>query len=223
MDAARRYNVTLSGLSPLLMHHDNVPFSDVLKVWQKTPKNKKRSVAGDDRSPAWTWLGYCYHDGKQLIVPSDNSMTAIRDGAKLVPTGKRGGSFKSVSQSAIVCNEIGWPLISAKGAIPWPALEALMDEPDFSAHCAAATALGFELFVKRATIGMSKNIRVRPRLDSWTATGSLTVQDDRVSQEILESILSQAGAYAGLMDWRPSSRTPGQFGRFTVRIAPLPF
>lgn len=50
----RRYEVTLKGESPLLMHKDNIEFGERIKKWQKDPKNKDLSVAGDDRSPAWT-------------------------------------------------------------------------------------------------------------------------------------------------------------------------
>jgi len=66
-----QYQVTLKGLTPLLMHSDNLAFSERVTAWQKAPENKANSKAGDDRSPAWTWIGYLYHDGKH--VGSSNS------------------------------------------------------------------------------------------------------------------------------------------------------
>jgi hypothetical protein len=45
----------------------------------------------------------------------------------------------------------------------------------------------------------------------------LTVLDDMISTDVLANILTFAGAYAGLGDWRSSSpKSPGNFGKFTV-------
>jgi hypothetical protein len=75
------------------------------------------------------------------------------------------------------------------------------------------------LFVKRARIGNAKHVRVRPRFDSWSVSGTLTVLDDSITTDVLERILTHAGAYAGVGDWRPSSpKSPGPFGRFTSTV-----
>ena len=39
-------NIELTGTQPLLMHHDDVDWSERLKKWQMDPDNKDRSVAG---------------------------------------------------------------------------------------------------------------------------------------------------------------------------------
>ncbi|MCX7934978.1 MAG: hypothetical protein N3A66_06935, partial [Planctomycetota bacterium] len=62
----KQYRVRLTGLSPLLMHQDNLAFSEKVKQWQRDPANRELSMPGDDRSPAWTWLGYVYHDGRHI-------------------------------------------------------------------------------------------------------------------------------------------------------------
>src|SRR4030095_6788991 len=89
--AVRRYRVTWTGKTPLLMHRDSVEWADEMERWKAEPRNKAVSKAGDARPPAYRWLGCLYHDGTHIVVPSDNIMTAIRDGASLVPTGRRGG------------------------------------------------------------------------------------------------------------------------------------
>lgn len=217
-----RYKITLTGERDLLLHHDNIDFSERVKKWQKDPANRAKSVAGDDRSPAWSWIGYLYHDKKQLVIPSDNLMTVLREGAKRVSTGKRGGTFKSQSQSSILINEESWPLLVNGESVDWMEVVNLGDEEDFEKHQKVVAGFGFELFVKRAKIGNAKHVRVRPRFQNWSCSGTVTILDDTITKDTLEMILSQAGRFAGLGDWRPSSpKSPGPFGTFTATVEEL--
>lgn len=218
----KRYKITLTGERDLLLHHDNIDFSERVKKWQKDPANRAKSVAGDDRSPAWSWIGYLYHDKKQLVIPADNLMTVLREGAKRVSTGKRGGTFKSQSQSSILINEEWWPLLINGISVPWSDIATLGDEEQFEVHQSEAERLSFELFVKRAKIGNAKHVRVRPRFQNWSCSGTVTILDDTITKDTLEMILSQAGRFAGLGDWRPSSpKSPGPFGTFTATLEEL--
>ena len=215
-----RYKITIKGERDLLLHHDNIKFGERVKKWQVT--NRSKSVAGDDRSPAWTWIGCLYHDKDHIVIPSDNLMTVLREGAKRVGTGKRGGTFKSQSQSSILINEADWPLLVKGNLVKWSDILALGDDEDFENHKALAISLGFELFEKRAKIGNSKHIRVRPRFQEWQCSGTVTLLDDTITKEILQEILTQAGRFAGLGDWRPSSpKSPGPFGVFTATVEEL--
>jgi len=213
----KRYEVTINGVTPLLMHMDNIKWGERVKLWSKDPANKSKSVAGDDRSPAWTWLGYCYHTDR-LIIDSDNLMTMFRDAGKKCPAARGKGSLKAATQSGIVIDQIGWPLVSAKGEIEWKVLEELVDENDFAIHEETAVELGFELFVKRAKIGQAKHVRVRPRFDKWSANGSITVLDDNLSKSTIETLLAQGGRYIGLCDWRPGCPASGRYGMFDSKI-----
>ena len=103
-------------------------------------------------------------------------------------------------------------------------IEALMDEDEFDAHLEAVKGMGFDLLVKRAKVGTSKHIRVRPMFKSWALVTTLVVPDPKESgltREVLQKILDKAGSLCGLGDWRPSSRTPGQFGRFKATVEPV--
>ena len=40
----RKYAVEIEGLSPLLMHNDNLEWSDNLKKWRNDPANKKKGT-----------------------------------------------------------------------------------------------------------------------------------------------------------------------------------
>jgi hypothetical protein len=214
------FGVTITGVTPLLMRRDDVQWREDMDRWLKVPENKKASKAGDDRFPAYRWLGSCYQDGAVLGIPSDNLMTLLREGAaKVASGGKNGETFKRMSQSCLVIDQIQWPLIGGKGAIKWPKLYALIEESDFSAHCEAAQAAGFELWAKPAKVGTSKHVRVRPRFNEWSASGTITSLDPRLTMETVTDILRIGGQFCGLGDWRPSSpRSPGQFGRFVAEV-----
>lgn len=216
---SNRYAVKLIGQTPLLMHHDNLAWAEVMKVWGMDPANKKDSVPGDDRTPAHRWIGNLYVDGGVVVMPSDNLMTVLREGGAKCPTGKKGATFKRQTQSGMVVDQSAWPILGRKGIIKYSDIEPLIQERDFGKHLATTTELGFELFVKRAKIGMAKNVRVRPRFDVWSCEGSVTVLDETITLDVLRNILTFAGAFAGCGDWRPSSpRSPGSFGKFTATV-----
>lgn len=215
----KTYAVKLNGETPLLLHRDNIEWSDAMKKWGADPANKKESVNGDDRTPAFRWIGCLYVSGGKVVIDADNLMTMMREGGKRCLTGKGKGTFKAATQSGIVVNEIAWPIVTPKGEIPIQPILDLQQEKDFERHEQVARDLGFCLFVKRARVGTAKHTRVRPRFDSWSASGTLTVLDEQITTDVLRNILVHAGAYAGLGDWRPSSpMAPGSFGKFTVEI-----
>jgi len=219
----KQYKVTIEGQTPLLMHNDNIVFSEKVGAWCRDPANKGNSVAGDDRTPPWTWIGYTYHDGHVFGIPADNLMTMLREGgAKVIKRGKE--TFKRQTQSGIMLDQQQWPLLIGGKTIPVDPIKGLIGNMDFVKHIEMAESMGFELLVKRAKVGRAKHVRVRPMYRQWKAEGSLTVLNEEmfgITREILQTILDQAGAMVGLCDWRPSSpMSSGTFGRFTAEVNP---
>lgn len=217
----RSFNVTLTGITPLLMHADNIDWADVMDAWKNDPRNKKGSKAGDDRSPAFRWIGSTYfEEGGFVGVPADNLMRCLMEGGAMVPVpGAKGGkTFKSQTQSGLMIGELLWPL---EPRIAAAEILALRDETDFGVHKRRAEELGFRLFVKRVKNpgSASKHIRVRPRFDQWSISGTVLVSDEQITQSVLQDIFSFAGRYKGLGDWRPSSKTPGTFGMFLAVVS----
>jgi len=213
-----QYKITLKGLTPILMHQDNIAFSEKIQAWQRAPENKQYSVAGDDRSPAWTWIGYLYHDGRIVGIPSDNLMTMLREGGTKVPTGKGKETYKKQTQAGIMIDQQQWELYVGDKTISVDPFYELIGNNTFTDHLDLAEQYGFELNVKRAKIGSNKHIRVRPMFRNWVAQGSLTVIDRDVSgitEDVLQLIMNQAGAMCGIGDWRPNSpKSSGTFGKF---------
>jgi len=218
------YQVSFIGKTPLIMHRDNLYFSEKIAEWQKLPENKELSKAGDDRSPAWTWIGSLYYhkEGRDVIcMDSDNLMTVLREGGAKVRTGKKQETYKKQTQSGLVIPEIESTLLVHGKEIPMAPIRALNGETNFMKHMELAEELGFELFVKRARIKSSKHVRVRPMFRDWEIHTQIDVLNEEVSgitKEILTRILQCAGEQCGLCDWRPSSRTPGSYGKFSVEI-----
>jgi hypothetical protein len=216
----RQYEVTITGKSPLLMHWDNITFSEAVKRWREVPENKKYKVAGDDRSPPWTWLGGLYHDGTAVAMPSDNLMRACMEGGAsvLVPGGRSGKTFKAQTQSGMLVHEQFWPVLVDGKPIPIEPFLKLEGEMSFEKHEELAIDNRFFLYTKRAKIGASKHVRVRPRFDRWELRGVIDVWDDQITTAVLVDVLKMAGDYKGLGDWRPSSKTPGPYGRFSATV-----
>lgn len=215
----QQYRLTFTGLSPLLMHSDNLSYGEKIAAWRRDPANKENSVSGDDRSPPWTWLGYAYHDNKVMGMPADNLMTLFREGGAKVKTGKNQETYKKQTQSGIMVDTQQFDLLCNGKTIPIKPFNALLGNLDFLKHIELAEEHGFELLVKRAKVGQAKHVRVRPMFRNWSISGTITVLDpdlSGLSRPILETILRQAGALVGLGDWRPGSpKASGTFGKFS--------
>lgn len=216
-----RYQFVLTGRTALLMHFDDVQWSDEIGAWRLAPENKpkKGEGRGDDRRPAHTWIGYCYHDGKQLAIPSCNLASCLKKAGSRVPNNR--GTFKELAVSGIWFEQEHLSFTNSGQAIPLAPIQKLIKEPCFNDHAEAVADMGFKLDVRRAVVGAAKHVRVRPRFESWTASGTLEVTSDHIDPETLDQIFIQAGR-VGLGDWRPGSpKSPGVFGMFGAQLKPI--
>jgi len=207
---------------PLLMHADNIEWADQMEEWKNNPANKAKSKAGDDRTPPWRWIGCLNFDEPNtgvVTIPSEYIMSCIRRAAAEVPTGQGKKTFKERSQSGIIAPDFHWCFQNDAKPIPMREIQKMRALTTFKEHAEAAEDLGFTLFVKRAKIGTSKHIRVRPRFDQWSASGELIIIDDGINNRVLGDIFKIAGSLKGLGDWRPSApQSPGPFGTFEAKI-----
>jgi len=213
-------HVKITGLTPLLMHADNIEWADQMEEWRKDPENKSKSKAGDDRTPPFRWIGCLNTDGNIITIPSEYIMRCLMEGGAQVPTGQGKKTFKAQSQSGLLCPEFHWPLqLNGSGAtVSMSDINSLKSKSRFVEHSEGAQRLGFSLFVKRVRVGQSKHIRVRPRFDHWSTEGRIAIIDDAITPKILQKIFDLAGRYKGLGNWRPGSPTPGQFGMFEASV-----
>jgi hypothetical protein len=188
-------------------------------AWRKDPAHKSISVAGDDRSPPWTWMSYVYTDGEHLCMLGDAVMVALRfAGAKMIM--KKQETYKSATQSGILIADEFLPILIKGKPVKCADIKKLKDL-SFAEQMAGVEKLGFKLDVRRAVVGQSKHVRVRPRFEPWTLAGELDVDEPAITTPVLISLLEIAGKRAGLGDWRPSARASGPHGRFTATLTEL--
>lgn len=214
-ETTREYEFAMSGFMPLIMHADSIEGSDELQEWRKSPANKGVTVPGDDRSPAWTWQTYLYSDETLVTIPADNIMVALRQaGAQL--TLKKQKTFKEATQSGLVIPAEHCDFFCSGKPVQMSDIRELR-ELTYSQQAAAVQTLGFQLFAKRARVGMAKHIRVRPRFRNWAVQGVISANRPEITDEVLSQLFALAGK-CGLCDWRPAGKTPGPYGQFSAVV-----
>lgn len=216
----RTYRVTIVGKTPLIMHHDNIEWADQMEAWKNDPHNRGASRPGDDRTPAFRWIGCLYHDGTKICIPTDNIIRSFMSGGARILVGRGQKTFKAQTQSGILAPDLFWPLLVDGNEIPVAPIFDGMQARTWEQHNVVAGGMGFTLFVKRAGMpGGKKHIRVRPKFDRWSVSGRLIVLDEAITGAVLQQIADSAGEYVGLCDWRPGGKTPGPHGMFTFSFA----
>jgi hypothetical protein len=207
-----RFQVKVEGLTPLLMHHNNLMARDALAA-----KGRKGGKAGDDRHPVETWKTYLYEDGKQIVIPQENFLAALLKAGSSVSIGKM-RTLKAASQ-AIYFDDTYVPLVVGSAPIKISAIESI--DGTFAEHCTQAKALGFELFVKPCSVNGKSHVRVRPKFEVWSAELTFETDDaDLLAGENRIADLWEGAGRAGIGDWRPSSpKKPGPYGRFKAVVS----
>jgi hypothetical protein len=54
----------------------------------------------------------------------------------------------------------------------------------------------------------------RPKFEKWKASFEIILNDEAIPSSVINEILSHAGKYVGVGDWRP--QTKGMFGKFLI-------
>lgn len=73
----------------------------------------------------------------------------------------------------------------------------------------------FEVDIRKATNHQAGAVAVcRPRFDEWTAEFVLSINEDLLSQEVCQQVLSDAGTRAGVGSFRVENS--GYFGQFNI-------
>lgn len=211
------FEFELTGITPLLMHADDVEAADELEAWRKDQANKNKSKPGDDRSPPWSWTMYLHTDGEHVSMPQELIAAALmKAAANFSKKGQK--TFKADTMSAVAILDEHCELHTPRGRVSVATINKL-SSLDFSEQAKKVQELGFRLFVKRAKVGQSKHVRVRARFDHWVVRGTIDVDTDEIAAPIFERIFEYAGNKCGLGDWRPSApKSPGPFGRFKVKL-----
>ncbi|TVQ34023.1 MAG: hypothetical protein EA376_00805 [Phycisphaeraceae bacterium] len=218
-----KYEFRIVGTTPLFMNSDNIEWADQMEEWRKDPDNKGKSRPGDDRSPAFTWIGSLWNDGSRVTIPAQVIQKVISLAGAKVLTGKGKSTYKAVAAASVVCVEPWTPLLAYGKEIPMRPIEGMVGNMNFAEHKLLARKLGFELDVRRAKPQYNtKHVRVRPMFLDWGTMGVLDVDEDEISEDVMKKIMAIAGNKIGIGNWRPSeSQSPGPFGKFEAELNPL--
>ena len=217
----------LTGVTPLLMHADDIEAGDTVTAARKAMKGDRAAMAefknGDDRFPASTWKSYLYHDGTHIALPGENVLKCLSHAGKSIPRG-RGSNYSKIVQSSLTYPSTHFEFYGRYGRISMEdihqATAKINDVTGFQETAKAVAPLGIKLWAKRAVVGTAKHVRVRPRFDHWRATIELTVVTEDFDEKTITRMFDLAGMYSGLGDWRPSApRAAGPYGKFTAKLS----
>lgn len=186
----KNFTLTLTGAAPLLMH--NAQLSDPLNRYVKEmkPISGKRNKTEDDHlaMARIEFMGGLYYDADLgPVMPAMNIEACLVEGAKRLKQGK------NVERGLQIVDQVT-PL-----AYSGPRdLEGLWGD-------------GESEFIARHSVRVmtSRVMRTRPMFNNWALEVSGIYDEALLDEDMLNEICRNAGAFAGLGDWRP------RFGKFT--------
>lgn len=181
----------ISGIVPLLMASiaaadaRNPIVKERAKLLAAKGKRTEEVQAQVDRL---AWLAYLYQRDGRVVVPSDNILATLQEGAKLSKLGTL------LKQAAAFTGEEHYPL-----EYPGPKdIDELYADGRF-----VDARMG-------CLQGRSKVLVVRPVFPQWSVAFDLTWDEEVLDVDQIRKCLVDAGMRRGIGTWRP------RFGRFEV-------
>lgn len=180
--------VTLTGTAPLIMHSDRaaIPGSDENR-YLKELSGKRKKTEEDHVELAYRefFVGLYINDELGPYLPADNLLKA------LVEAGQKFKQGKIVKSAVIVDHDMSLKYDGPRDA------ESLWEKK----------------FYLQKTVVVQRNrvARTRPMFTDWSVDADITFDEDMIDLADVKKLLSVAGSYIGLCDFRP------KYGRFTVR------
>ena len=185
-----------TGVTPLVMHSDRYvdPLDKMTKQHKLLTSKRKKTDEDHEAIARSEYLGALYYDKENGIhIPGANIKSCIVDAAKLNKLGVE------VKRSLIVIDETV-PLQYEGPKTP----DGLLEDSRF-------------VLAKSVVVGQSRLMRHRPRFPAgWKLSVIVEVDDTRINLDELKNIMSNAGRYIGLGDWRPNKG--GTYGRFQCEV-----
>jgi hypothetical protein len=202
-----RVKITFKGITPLIMHSSQTadPTSFFAKELKKI--SSKRSKTDEDYE-AMSKIEYeasVYRDSKHypnagLYMPTENLIACLINAGKKIKHGR--GSMKAAVTGVLFDDPNGYALEAGHSLdSPWKTYEEMKaDEGTW--------------FKKIVNVQGSKIVRTRVRVNDWRFVATCGLETSICDMDMLQELLNIAGRIIGLCDWRPSSGTPGSYGKF---------
>lgn len=181
----KQFIVEIEGVTPYMQHRmDDAKLED----WEK---NRKLIIERDDISKQDQVRAefHSYNDAEGFFIPSEHIVGSFIGAGSLVKS-KVGNGKKSMKN--IVAGMFS--ILEPKIRLP------KMYEID-----------------KRSAVNRNVKARIiviRPKWNKWVAKFTLLVDNDTITKETVEQIITYAGMYVGIGSFRPTNN--GMFGRFKL-------
>jgi hypothetical protein len=181
----KKYQVKIKGVTPYMQHRmDDIK----LEEWEK---KRGRIIERDDVSKEDQIRAeyHSYFDDKGKYIPAEHIRASLIEAGAYIKS-KVGNSKKSMKN-----------IVAAMFFINQ---EKIYLENDY-------------VIDKRSAV--NKNIKarvivIRPKWDKWEATFELMVDNDTITDETVEELLTISGQYCGIGSFRPTNN--GMFGRYKI-------
>jgi len=182
--------VEIHGTTPLLMNRFTEAAEASVNGGHKTSLRGDRGTPRDQAEPK----RYCDKDGF-LFIPTPNMFRAIIDAGKYLKSGKSKVTTQksSLVPSFLAIEGLECPLtVDGKRTKDW----------EVDSRSVVIPATGGRIMAHR------------PRLDDWTLSFELTLDENEAELALVRTLVDYAGSKIGLGDFRPDRKGP--FGKFKV-------
>jgi hypothetical protein len=183
------FQVSIQGVDSLIFN--KMPDLSISKT-EKAAREKVDPIENERN----TWREKLYvDDAGMVIMPGENLHECLKEGckywgARIAGEGKK--SYTDLVSSAIICENLPFEVHMDDTERIIPFGKAVNGNPS------------------RGKTSGSKVYKIRPLMRPWGGSFKIHVFDARLSVEVLKTIISYAGMFRGMGDWRPV------YGRFNL-------
>lgn len=173
------YQVTIKGV-------DSILFNRMMDPSETEKSNKAKTDKAELEKLNWREKTYFDEDGN-LYLPGENIHESMQEGAqywgKRIP-GEGTKTYTDVIKSAVICENLNFGVHKdSDDLIPFGKMANGNPSKGKKSGC--------------------KVYKIRPLLRPWGGTYIMHVFDARLTVDVLKTIITYAGTFRGLCDWRP--------------------
>lgn len=193
----QQYRISCVGVSPLLLNPMNDEILDDLVYGAARRKNPERDISINDMAAKKV----CKGPNGEFGVPANYLFAAMVEAGRKVVYDKK-AKFSTLESSVVPSLLAIVPdLVDAKG-------DGFLPFLDQEITWIADRRRGVNATTKGATA------IIRPKFPQWAFDVTIEVDESQVEITKIKELVTAAGRFAGLGDFRPAKRGP--FGRFVV-------
>lgn len=181
----KEYLIEIEGVTPYMQHRMD---DQKLEDWEK---NRKLIIEREDisKEDAVRAEFHSYNDKDGFYIPSEHFIGAFINAGAMVKS-KVGNSKKSMKNIVAGMFQIKEPKLRLPN-------NYVID--------------------KRSAVNRNikaRIITIRPKWEKWSCSFTLMVDNDTITKETIEQIITYSGQYIGIGSFRPTNN--GMFGRFKL-------